>query len=308
MIIWFIRAVFILVCAGIIMSGTFEVGEPSSIPVAIAAAVALVLIGLSVDLFVRRKSITASKDDFRFIIPYVEFSKQAKGAIPLVLDTSVIIDGRIADIAETRILTSPLVVPRFILNELQNIADSADRLRRNRGRRGLDILNKMQSNKNIDISIEDVNLSSRERSEPVDHKLVSTGKILGGKVVTNDYNLNKVASLRGVEVININDLANALKPVALPGEPMSVKIVKDGDQSGQGVGYMEDGTMVVVENGDKFLHQQVDIIVTSVLQTSAGRMIFGKTDDISTPSRSDNRPHAQRRHHNNTRSHPRSTR
>jgi uncharacterized protein YacL len=220
-----------------------------------------------------------TKDDFRFIIPYVEFSKQTKGSIPMVLDTSVIIDGRIADIAATKIMSCPLIVPRFILNELQNIADSPDRMRRNRGRRGLDMLNKMQTNKDLDISIEDIEMNSRERAEAVDHQLVSAAKILGGKIVTNDYNLNKVSNLRGVEVVNINDLANAMKPVVMPGEPMRVKMVKTGDQPGQGIGYMDDGTMIVVEEGQRFINREIDLTVTSVLQTSAGRMIFGKVAD-----------------------------
>ena len=220
--------------------------------------------------------IMQTKDDFRFIIPYVEFSKQTKGSCPLLLDTSVIIDGRIADIAATKIITAPLIVPRFILNELQNIADSSDRLRRNRGRRGLDMLNKMQSEPGVDIRIEDIRLGMPDQNEPVDHKLVGAAQKLAGKVVTNDYNLNKVASLRGVDVININDLANAMKPVVLPAESMSVKIIKPGDQVGQGVGYLDDGTMVVVEQARPLIHQTVEIAVTSVLQTSAGRMIFGK--------------------------------
>ncbi len=219
-----------------------------------------------------------TKDDFRFIIPYVEFSKQTKGVVPLVLDTSVIVDGRIADIATTGFVDYPLIVPRFVLNELQTIADSADRLRRNRGRRGLDMLNKMQSNGEIDITIEDVDLAENEKKEPVDHQLVTVAKMYNGKILTNDYNLNKVASLRGVEVLNINDLANALKTVVLPGEAMQVKLVKAGDQMGQGVGYLEDGTMVVVEMGRQYIGQEKEVMVTSVLQTSAGRMIFGKID------------------------------
>jgi len=220
--------------------------------------------------------ILQTKDDFRFIIPYVEFSKQTKGTAPLLLDTSVIIDGRIADIATTKIINTAIIIPRFILNELQVIADSADRLRRNRGRRGLDILNKMQSNKDIDVRIEDIGLSVQEKIEPVDHQLVSAAKKLSGKIITNDYNLNKVCSLRGVDVININDLAQALKPVVLPGEMLLVKITKTGDQPGQGVGYLDDGTMVVVDQGRDKIGNDVDVIVTSVLQTSAGRMIFGK--------------------------------
>ena len=223
--------------------------------------------------------ILQTKDDFRFVIPYVEFSKQTKGVVPLILDTSVIIDGRIADIAATKILNSPLIVPRFVLNELHGIADSADRLRRNRGRRGLDMLNKMQSNKEIDVSIQDIELSASEKAEPVDYQLVSVTNKLSGKLVTNDYNLNKVAILRGAEVININDLANAMKPVVLPGGAMRVKMVKSGDQPGQGVGYLDDGTMVVIDQGRQYIGSEMDLTVTSVLQTSAGRMIFGKKTD-----------------------------
>ncbi len=217
-----------------------------------------------------------TKDDFRFIIPYVEFSKQTKGSVPFLLDTSVIIDGRIADIATTKIIDSPMVIPRFILNELQMVADSADRLKRNRGRRGLDILNKMQADKSLDLAIEDIVLNDREKNEPIDLQLVSAAQKLNGKVVTNDFNLNKVAHLRGVDVININDLASALKPVVLAGEGMTIKLVKAGDQEGQGVGYLDDGTMVVVENANRRVGQVVDIAITSALQTSAGRMIFGK--------------------------------
>jgi len=220
--------------------------------------------------------VVQTKDDFRFIIPYVEFSRQTKSNTPLLLDTSVIIDGRIADIAATRIFDSPMIIPRFILAELQCVADSADRLRRNRGRRGLDILNKMQINDKIDLSICDIDLTKKEQSETVDHQLVSAAQKLKGKVVTNDYNLNKVAQLRGVEVININDLAGALKAVVLPGEAFNIRIVKPGDQADQGVGYLDDGTMVVVEDARRRIGQEITVTVTSVLQTSAGRMIFGK--------------------------------
>ncbi len=219
-----------------------------------------------------------TKDDFRFIIPYVEFSKQTKGTNPLVLDTSVIIDGRVADIAKTGFLNAPLIIPRFVLDELQTIADSADRLRRNRGRRGLDILNKMQGDRDIDLSIKDIALSPGEQSEPVDLKLVTAAAKLNGRIITNDYNLNKVASLRGITVLNINDLANAIKPIFLPGEALSTRIVKPGDQPGQGVGYLSDGTMIVVGQGKRWIGQEVQIVVTSVLQTSAGRMIFGKAE------------------------------
>ena len=226
-----------------------------------------------------------TKDDFRFVIPYVEFSKQTKGSRPLLLDTSVIIDGRIADIADTRILDSELIVPRFVLTELQAIADSDDKLKRNRGRRGLDILNRLQSTQKIGVQILDAHIASVDEVGDVDNKLVALAKHLDGRVVTNDYNLNKIAQLRGVDVININDLSNALKPIMLPGESMMVKIIKAGEEFGQGVGYLEDGTMIVAEGGRDHIGKEVNITVTSVLQTSAGRMIFGRTDGAPPPRR-----------------------
>jgi len=226
-----------------------------------------------------------TKDDFRFVIPYIEFNKQAKGARPLLLDTSVIIDGRVADIAETRILDGELIVPRFVLAELQAIADSDDKLKRNRGRRGLDILNRLQSSGKIEVQILDAHIPAVDEIGDVDNKLVALAKHLDGRVVTNDYNLNKIAQLRGVDVININDLSNALKPIMLPGEGMTVKIIKPGEEYGQGVGYLEDGTMVVVEGGRDHIGKDVNITVTSVLQTSAGRMIFGRTDSAPPPPR-----------------------
>jgi len=219
-----------------------------------------------------------TKDDFRFIIPYMEFSKDVKGARPLVLDTSVVIDGRIADVAETRVIDQPLIVPRFVLQELQGIADSSDKLRRNRGRRGLDILNRLQKSAGVEVKIHDAELPELAGIREVDQRLVVLAKHLGGKVVTNDYNLNKIARLQGVEVINLNDLANALKPIVLPGEPLTVKLIKRGEEPGQGVGYLDDGTMVVTEQGAYHLGETVRLTVTSVLQTSAGRMIFGRFD------------------------------
>ena len=231
-----------------------------------------------------------TKDDFRFIIPYMEFSKEVKGARPLVLDTSVIIDGRIADVAETRVLDQPLIVPRFVLQELQGIADSSDKLRRNRGRRGLDILNKLQKSPGIEVQIHDGEIPELNGIREVDQKLVILAKSLGGKVVTNDYNLNKIAKLQGVDVINLNDLANALKPIVLPGEMLNVKLIKRGEEPGQGVGYLDDGTMVVTEQGVHHLGETVRLTVTSVLQTSAGRMIFGRFETPSAPEPSPRGP------------------
>ncbi|GAH81751.1 unnamed protein product, partial [marine sediment metagenome] len=194
-----------------------------------------------------------TKDVFRFVIPYVEFAKQTKGPRPLLLDTSVIIDGRIADIVDTQILESEMLVPRFILTELQAIADSDDKLKRNRGRRGLDILRQLQNSNKADIRILDANIPDVNDNREVDAKLVALAQHLDGRVVTNDYNLNKIAQLRGVGVVNINDLANALKPVVLPGETMTVKIIKPGEEPGQGVGYLEDGTMIVAEQSRDFI-------------------------------------------------------
>lgn len=216
-----------------------------------------------------------TKDDFRFIIPYVEFAKEVKGLKPYVLDTSVVIDGRIADLVETNVLDNQLIMPRFVLGELQAIADSGDKLRRARGRRGLDILNRMRNNQNIDLKIYDRELPEMD-GQPVDMKLVLLAKHMEGKIVTGDYNLNKVARLHNVAVINLNDIANSLKPIYLPGEALAVRIVKPGEEIGQGVGYLDDGTMIVVESGRDHIGKEIKINVTSVLQTSAGRMIFGK--------------------------------
>jgi len=219
-----------------------------------------------------------TRDDFRFIIPYVEFSKHAKGARPLLLDTSVIIDGRVADVAETGILEGELIVPRFILNELQAVADSADKLKRNRGRRGLDVLAKLRGSRKVDIRILDAQAGGEETAD-ADTRLVALTMHLEGRLVSNDYNLCKIAQLRGVDTVNINDLANCLKPVVLPGETLTVKIVKPGEEPGQGVGYLDDGTMVVAEQGREHIGKDVTLSVTSVLQTSAGKMIFGRISD-----------------------------
>jgi len=229
-------------------------------------------------IFLSVSTLLQTKDEFRFIIPYVEFSKQVKGTRPLVLDTSVIIDGRIADICDTGILDTKLIVPRFVLQELQHIADSPDKLKRKRGRRGLDMLKRMQVNPKIDLQVHEANLTELNDVQKVDERLVVLAKVMGARVVTNDYNLNKIAQLQGVEVVNLNEIANAVKSVALPGEILSVRLVKPGDQMGQAVGYLDDGTMVVVEQGRSLIGQEVGITVTSVLQTNAGRMIFGRIE------------------------------
>ena len=222
-----------------------------------------------------------TKDDVRFVIPYVQFTKQTKGARPLVLDTSVIIDGRIADLCHSKLFDAPLVVPRFVLNELQLIADSPDRLKRNRGRRGLDILNAMQTDPVIDVEINDTVLEDMDEVKGVDQKLVMFTKSCNGRLATTDYNLSKVAQVREVDVVNINDLASSLKVVALPGEAMQVKIIKPGEEADQGIGYLDDGTMIGVEGGRNKIGRELLISVTSSLQTSAGKMIFGKFEEFA---------------------------
>ena len=194
-------------------------------------------------------------------------------SIPKILDTSVIIDGRIADICKTGFIEGPLIIPQFVLEELQHIADSSDSLKRNRGRRGLDILNKIQKELDIEVIIHDEDF---EEVKEVDSKLLKLTEKLKGKIITNDYNLNKVAEVKDIAVLNINELANAVKPVVLPGEEMVVQVIKDGKESGQGLAYLDDGTMIVVESGKKYIGKTIDVLVTSVLQTSAGRMIFAK--------------------------------
>jgi uncharacterized protein YacL len=247
---------------------------------------ALSLIITVICCYIAISTLLQTKDEFRFIIPYVEFSKQVKGGKPLVLDTSVIIDGRIADICDTRFIDNKLIVPRFVLQELQSVADSSDKLKRNRGRRGLDMLKRMQNNPKVELQMHEANLAVLREVHKVDERLVVFAKALDARVVTNDYNLNKIAQLQGVEVINLNELANALKSVALPGELMNVRVVKAGDQIGQGVGYLEDGTMVVVEHGRAMIGQEIAITVTSVLQTPAGRMIFGRAEGRPTTAAS----------------------
>jgi uncharacterized protein YacL len=221
-----------------------------------------------------------TKDDVRFVIPYVEFAKQTKGARPLVLDTSAIIDGRIADLYRSKLFDAPLIVPRFVLNELQLISDSPDKLKRQRGRRGLDILKEMQENGSIDVTIDDTKLPEVEDVKDVDQKLIIFTKQYKGRLATTDYNLSKVAQVREIDVLNINDLANSLKAIALPGENLTLRIVKAGEEFEQGVGYLDDGTMVVVEGARNKIGKDIAISITSSLQTSAGKMIFGKFESF----------------------------
>ncbi len=211
--------------------------------------------------------------------------------IQILLDTSTIIDGRIADISQTGFVMGTLVVPRFVLNELQRIADSADTMRRNRGRRGLEILNRLQKDATVPIDIIDTDV---EGIADVDGKLVKLARDLHCPIITNDFNLNRVAELQGVKVLNINELANAIKPVLLPGEEIQIKIMQDGKELGQGVGYLDDGTMIVVENGRQFMNSTIEVTVTRVLQTVAGRMIFAHPKQVASAAQLQQTPSKQK--------------
>ena len=220
------------------------------------------------------------RDDILSLGPLSRLAGRASpgsGAAAKVLDTSAIIDGRIADIYAAGFVEGPLILPQFVLDELRHIADSSDPLRRNRGRRGLDVLARLQQELGAEVQI----LTDHEGGGEVDTRLVRLAQRLGARIVTNDFNLNKVAALQGVEVLNINDLANALKPVVLPGEDMEVQIMREGKEPGQGVGYLDDGTMIVVEEGKRHIGSTIPVTVTSVLQTSAGRMIFARPKGVA---------------------------
>lgn len=218
---------------------------------------------------------TRGKDEFNIIIPYVRLSRQDQTESVIVVDTSAIIDGRIVDICKTKFIEGKLVVPRFVLKELQQIADSSDPIKRQRGRRGLEVLNTIQKEMGIPVTIHEEDFP--DVSE-VDAKLVKLAKLLEASVFTVDFNLNRVATIQGVKVLNINELANALKPVVFPGEVMEIKLLKEGKEHNQAIGYLDDGTMVVVEEGKKLIGQSLRVVVTSVLQTQAGRMIFTKIE------------------------------
>lgn len=270
---------------GIFMAGIMS-GILKLIPMDANTYVALQMGMLLVFCYLGMTIAIRGKDEFNIIIPYVKFARQGRKDEIILLDTSVIIDGRVADICKTKFLEGRLVVPRFVLRELQQVADSQDTLKRNRGRRGLDMLNKIQRQANVDVKIHEEDFPELSG---VDTKLVKLAKLLEAKVFTNDYNLNKIAELQGVDVLNINDLANALKPVVLPGELMEVKIAKEGKEYNQGVAYLDDGTMIVVDNARHLVGQTVRVVATSVLQTSAGRMIFARLEPSNARPNKNNR-------------------
>jgi uncharacterized protein YacL len=230
-----------------------------------------VLFGIAL-CYLSISTILQTQDDFRLVIPYVEFAKQLRGPRPLLLDTSALIDARIVDVAGTGIVQYPVVIPHFVITELQALADSDNKLKRARGRRGLDVIARLQRTPTLDLSIDETIVAGKA----VDQQLVELARRMPATILTTDIALGRIASIQNVRVLNLNDVANALKPNVIPGEPLSIKLIKRGEQPGQAVGYLEDGTMVVAEDGGGMIGQRVTLSITSTLQTSAGRMIFGR--------------------------------
>ena len=271
-----ISSLYFGILIGVLLTYVLSVALAPLLAQSFNSGIIQLLIGL-VLCYVCTSVLLQTKDDFRFLIPYVEFVREVKGFKPLILDTSVVIDGRIADLVATEYFDNQLIMPRFALTELQAIADSSDKMKRTRGRRGLDILNQMRSDEKIDLTIFDRDLPELA-GQTVDLKLVLLAKHLEGKVVTGDYNLNKVAKLHSVPVINLNEISNSLRPSFLPDETFEIKVVKAGEGAEQGIGYLNDGTMVVIEGARDHIGDQLIVKVTSTLQTNAGRMIFTKYD------------------------------
>ncbi|MBX3377093.1 MAG: hypothetical protein KF678_08830 [Phycisphaeraceae bacterium] len=240
--------------------------------------IAKILVGITL-AYLCTATIIQTQDDFRLVIPYVEFAKQIRGPRPLLLDSSALIDARIADLADTGIIQQPLVIPHFVVAELQLLADSADKQKRIRGRRGLDIIARLQRSATLDVSIDETPIPGMA----VDQMLVELARRLNGFVVTADSGLNRVAGIQGVKTLNLNDVANSLKPALLPGEALAITLVKPGEHPGQGVGYLADGTMVVAEDGGDRVGERVTLTVTSSIQTSAGRMLFARLQAPESP-------------------------
>jgi uncharacterized protein YacL len=259
------------------LMGDFDKANPS-------AQASLKIIRLALNLifcFLGVTYILRTKDDIRFIVPYVEFQRRTKGPKPLVLDTSAIIDGRIVDVASKNFVDAPVVVPRFVVEELQRVADSGDKTRRTRGRRGLERLKALQALPNVDVELTE---QSVPYDEAVDRKLIELTRARDGKLVTVDFNLVKVCDVEKVPVLNVNDLAQCLRAPVVPGDRLTLKVLRPGEGPQQGVGYLEDGTMVVVERARDRVGQEIPVIVNSALQTSAGRMVFARVDDEAKPA------------------------
>jgi len=218
-----------------------------------------------------------SREKFNLIVPYVEFRKEQKGISPVVLDTSVVIDGRVADIVSTGVVDGPFIVPQLVLRELHQIADSGDKLKRERGRLGLETLNRLRAAPDVEVRVQDLGVDEDDR--PVDEQLVRIAKSVNGRLMTMDFNLNRLASVEGIRVINLNELSNAVKPIAVPDERLTVKLIKRGEQPGQAVGYLPDGTMVIVEAAAHLVGQEADVIVRNAITRPTGRMIFAQVLD-----------------------------
>jgi len=233
--------------------------------------IAKILVGITL-AYLCIATIIQTQDDFRLVIPYVEFAKQTRGPRPMLLDSSALIDARIADLGDTGIIQQPLVIPHFVVSELQLLADSSDKLKRARGRRGLEVITRLQRSPTLDVSIDETDIPGKA----VDQMLVELARRMSGIVVSADFGLNRVAGIQGVKVLNLNEVANSLKPALVPGEHLSLKLIKAGEQPGQAVGYLDDGTMVVAEDGGDYIGEQVTLNVTSTLQTSAGRLLFAR--------------------------------
>ncbi len=255
-----------------LLATVYDINAPDLI------ATTKVLMGITL-AYLSITTVLQTEDDFRLVIPYVEFAKQLRGQKPLVLDTSALIDARIVDVCSTGIIQAPIVIPSFVVDELQLLADSGDRLRRARGRRGLDVIARLQSEPLLDVSIDETPVQGKA----VDQMLIQLAKSMPATIVTTDTGLSRVAGIQSLSVLNLNAVANALKPAVIPGETLQIKLIKVGEQAGQGVGYLEDGTMVVAEDGGDLVGTDVELRVTSSLQTSAGRLIFGKVNGSDDP-------------------------
>lgn len=255
----------------------YDIPERKGLPSVVLLTKVLIGIGMA---YLCITTVLQTQDDFRLVLPYVEFAKQLRGPRPLLLDSSALIDARIADLGATGIIQYPVIIPRFVIGELQLLADSSDKLRRARGRRGLEVISRLQRS-GMDVSIDETPVPGKA----VDQMLVELARQMPAIIVTADVGLNRVAAIHGVKVLNLNDVANSLKPSLIPGEQFSIRLLKPGEQPGQGVGYLDDGTMVVAENGGPSIGEQVTLVVTSTLQTSAGRLIFGRVlGDAADPS------------------------
>ncbi len=273
-----ISAIYFGLLVGVLLAYAFVQAIIHVVPETSAFYTVAVICPVLMLPFICVSLILQTKDDFRFVIPYVEFARELKGTRPLIIDTSALIDGRIADVVETGIVESELIVPDFVLAAAQEIADSADKNRRLRGRRGLQVLERLKTSEHVDVRIHS-DRGGERRAQNMDQRLVSLAQSLGAGVITSDFALNKVAGVLGVPVVNLNDLANALRPRYIPGEHLRIRVMKAGESNGQGVGYLDDGTMVVCENARDHIGEDLVVTVTSVLQKSEGRMIFGKPAD-----------------------------